>query len=80
MWKSSRKTTATLHPQQYQFNEDIADGERAVILDQVESGVAVRMAVLYLCAADQGDHRKALKIRLGAVPRVAFGPGFTHSG
>jgi len=30
--------------------DDVADGERSVILDQVESGVAVRMAVLYLCA------------------------------
>jgi aspartate carbamoyltransferase catalytic subunit len=29
---------------------DVADGPHSVILDQVESGVAVRMAVLYLCA------------------------------
>jgi aspartate carbamoyltransferase catalytic subunit len=28
---------------------DVADGDRSVILDQVASGVAVRMAVLYLC-------------------------------
>src|SRR6185295_4899100 len=27
----------------------VADGERSVILDQVTYGVAVRMAVLYLC-------------------------------
>jgi aspartate carbamoyltransferase catalytic subunit len=32
--------------------DDVADGERSVILDQVESGVAVRMAVLYVCASD----------------------------
>ncbi len=27
----------------------VADGSRSVILDQVRSGVAVRMALLYLC-------------------------------
>ena len=32
--------------------EDVADGPRSVILDQVEAGVAVRMAVLYLCASE----------------------------
>jgi aspartate carbamoyltransferase catalytic subunit len=32
--------------------DDVADGDRSVILDQVESGVAVRMAVLYLCASE----------------------------
>jgi aspartate carbamoyltransferase catalytic subunit len=35
--------------------DDIADSERSVILDQVESGVAVRMAVLYLCGSEAGD-------------------------
>ena len=28
---------------------DVADGERSLILDQVDSGVAVRMAALALC-------------------------------
>jgi aspartate carbamoyltransferase catalytic subunit len=32
----------------------LADGERSVILDQVEAGVAVRMAVLYLLAKEPG--------------------------
>jgi aspartate carbamoyltransferase catalytic subunit len=32
--------------------DDVADGTRSVVLDQVESGVAVRMAVLYLCASE----------------------------
>jgi aspartate carbamoyltransferase catalytic subunit len=32
----------------------LADGERSVILDQVEAGVAVRMAVLYLLAKEVG--------------------------
>jgi aspartate carbamoyltransferase catalytic subunit len=33
-----------------EISDDVADGEHSVILDQVESGVAVRMAVLYLSA------------------------------
>lgn len=32
--------------------DDIADGTRSVVLNQVEAGVAVRMAVLYFCASD----------------------------
>ncbi|MEZ4224974.1 MAG: aspartate carbamoyltransferase catalytic subunit [Polyangiaceae bacterium] len=35
--------------------DDIADGERSVILNQVEAGVAVRMAVLYVCASDPNE-------------------------
>ncbi|HEX4336006.1 MAG TPA: aspartate carbamoyltransferase catalytic subunit [Polyangiaceae bacterium] len=31
-----------------EISDDVADGEHSVILDQVESGVAVRMAVLYM--------------------------------
>jgi aspartate carbamoyltransferase catalytic subunit len=38
-----------------EIHEDVADGDRSIILGQVESGVAVRMAVLYLCAADPGE-------------------------
>jgi aspartate carbamoyltransferase catalytic subunit len=33
----------------------IADGERSVVLDQVEAGVAVRMALLYLLAGEASD-------------------------
>ena len=33
-----------------EISSDVADGERSVILDQVQNGVAVRMAVLYLLA------------------------------
>jgi aspartate carbamoyltransferase catalytic subunit len=32
--------------------DDVADGTESAILDQVEAGVAVRMAVLHACAAD----------------------------
>jgi len=33
-----------------EIDSDVADGSRSVILDQVNNGLAVRMAVLYLCA------------------------------
>jgi aspartate carbamoyltransferase catalytic subunit len=33
----------------------LADGPRSVILDQVEAGVAVRMALLYLLSAEPGQ-------------------------
>jgi aspartate carbamoyltransferase catalytic subunit len=38
-----------------EISEEVADGNHSVILDQVESGVAVRMAVLYLCASEPGQ-------------------------
>ena len=37
-----------------EIGSDVADGNDAVILDQVENGVAVRMAVLYLLAGRLG--------------------------
>jgi len=33
-----------------EITSDVADSEHSIILDQVENGVAVRMAVLYLLA------------------------------
>ena len=33
-----------------ELDSDIADGSSSIILNQVENGVAVRMAVLYLLA------------------------------
>ncbi|HEY6558199.1 MAG TPA: aspartate carbamoyltransferase, partial [Polyangiaceae bacterium] len=32
--------------------DDVADGSHSVVLNQVEAGVATRMAVLYLCASE----------------------------
>ena len=34
-----------------EISSDLADSEHSIILDQVENGVAVRMAVLYLLAS-----------------------------
>ncbi|MEM9018602.1 MAG: aspartate carbamoyltransferase catalytic subunit [Verrucomicrobiota bacterium] len=43
-----------------EIDSDLADSSRSVILDQVTNGIAVRMAVLYLCAsADEWQKREA---------------------
>jgi len=34
-----------------ELSSDVADSEHSIILDQVENGVATRMAVLYLLAS-----------------------------
>ena len=50
--KSAKKECIVMHPgpmnRGIEIAQDVADGERSVILDQVTNGVAVRMAVLYL--------------------------------
>lgn len=38
-----------------ELNSDVADSENSIILDQVENGVAVRMAVLYLLAGKRNN-------------------------
>ena len=38
-----------------ELSSDVADSDHAIILDQVENGVAVRMAVLYLLAGVKGE-------------------------
>jgi aspartate carbamoyltransferase catalytic subunit len=38
-----------------EIDSEVADGPWSVILDQVANGVAVRMAVLYLLAADESE-------------------------
>lgn len=37
-----------------EISPDVADGPQSVILQQVDNGVAVRMAVLYIVAAQRG--------------------------
>ena len=39
-----------------EIDSELADGDRSVILEQVTNGIAVRMAVLYLCAGGQPDN------------------------
>ena len=38
-----------------ELSADAADSDRAVILDQVNSSVAVRMAVMYLLLGGEGN-------------------------
>ncbi len=38
-----------------ELDTDVADSEHSIILDQVENGVAIRMAVLFLLANKRGD-------------------------
>jgi aspartate carbamoyltransferase catalytic subunit len=51
---SINKKIVIMHPgpinRGVEISSDIADSEHAIILDQVENGVAIRMAVLYLLA------------------------------
>lgn len=51
---SLKKKIIVLHPgpinRGVEITSDVADSDQAIILDQVENGVAVRMAVLYLLA------------------------------
>ena len=50
----ARPDAIVMHPgpmnRGIEIASDVADGERSVILEQVTNGVAVRMAVLYLCS------------------------------
>ncbi|HTO02461.1 MAG TPA: aspartate carbamoyltransferase catalytic subunit [Opitutus sp.] len=39
-----------------EIDSELADGERSVILQQVTNGIAVRMAVLYLCSGGQPEN------------------------
>ncbi|MEM1408661.1 MAG: aspartate carbamoyltransferase catalytic subunit [Bacteroidota bacterium] len=52
--ESLNKEITIMHPgpinRGVELNSDVADSEHSIILDQVENGVAVRMAVLYLLA------------------------------
>lgn len=39
-----------------EIDSELADGERSVILEQVTNGIAVRMAVLYLCSGGKPEY------------------------
>ena len=44
-----------------ELSSDVADGPQSLILDQVQNGVAVRMAILYLLAGGAGEGTRAEK-------------------
>ena len=55
--KDLKKEITIMHPgpinRGIEITSDVADSDQAIILDQVENGVAVRMAVLYLLAGQR---------------------------
>ena len=56
--EQSKRALTIMHPgpinRGVKITSEVADREHAIILDQVENGVAVRMAVLYLLAQRRG--------------------------
>jgi len=56
---SLKKQIVIMHPgpinRGVELSSDVADSQHSIILDQVENGVAVRMAVLYLLAGVAGQ-------------------------
>ncbi len=55
--KRAKKDILIMHPgpinRGVELDSDVADGNNSVILDQVENGVAIRMAILYLLGATE---------------------------
>jgi aspartate carbamoyltransferase catalytic subunit len=55
----ARSDALVMHPgpmnRGVEIDPQVADGPQSVVLDQVEAGVAVRMALLYLLAGDAGE-------------------------
>lgn len=56
---SLKREIVIMHPgpinRGVEITSDVADSEHSIILDQVENGVAIRMAVLYLLAGQRGS-------------------------
>ncbi len=59
MLDSLKKEVVIMHPgpinRGVELNSDVADSKNSIILDQVQNGVAVRMAVLYLLAGKKEE-------------------------
>jgi aspartate carbamoyltransferase catalytic subunit len=55
---SLSKEIVVMHPgpinRGVEITSDVADSKQSIILNQVENGVAIRMAVIYLLAAKIG--------------------------
>ena len=87
--KSLRKEITILHPgpmnRGVEISSDVADSEQAIILDQVENGVAIRMAVIYLTRQLNSSSHKLIMGAFDATntysqPRIfsyAFGGRFS---
>lgn len=59
MLKSLKKEIVLMHPgpinRGVEITSEVADSDQSIILNQVENGVAIRMAVLYLLASKNKD-------------------------
>jgi aspartate carbamoyltransferase catalytic subunit len=57
---SLKKEITIMHPgpinRGVEITSDVADSKQSIILEQVENGVAIRMAVLYLLAGRQEEN------------------------
>jgi aspartate carbamoyltransferase catalytic subunit len=77
--KRAKPDCVVMHPgpmnRGIEIAQDVADGERSVILEQVTNGVAVRMAVLYLCsggaAIETEESEAAAEIKTAKGKQVA---------
>jgi len=74
--KRARPEAIVMHPgpmnRGVEIAQDVADGDHAVILDQVTNGVAVRMAVLYLLSGGEmakGDEENEIREPVEAKAR-----------
>jgi aspartate carbamoyltransferase catalytic subunit len=58
--ESVNKDIIIMHPgpinRGVEISSDVADHHQSIILDQVENGVAIRMAVLYLLAMKRPEN------------------------
>ena len=56
---SLSKRIVIMHPgpinRGVEITSDVADSDQSIILDQVENGVAIRMAVIYLLAQNRAN-------------------------
>jgi aspartate carbamoyltransferase catalytic subunit len=59
MLDSLNKDIVIMHPgpinRGVEINSDVADSGQSIILDQVENGVAIRMAVVYLLSGKRDN-------------------------
>ena len=55
----AKKSAILMHPgpinRDVEFDGELADSDKSVILQQVTNGIAVRMAVLYLLKGDRNE-------------------------
>jgi hypothetical protein len=73
------KEITVMHPgpinRGVEITSDVADSKQSIILDQVENGVAIRMAVLYLLAG----HRNRRCLSRWRIDNLFILPAFVEN-